>query len=141
MKKFLLVLLALMLSSVSAKTTFPDLPKLSTAQLKHLLTNKVIYVNHLTQFQQGGIFTGGPAEIVAFYQDGTQRGLLLYPPGNNRQMDSGTWQLKNDLLCASWKHWQQGKQHCLYWFKSRHHYFIFDTLGQLHGVIYKKNIR
>lgn len=141
MKKYLIVLLTLVMTSVFAKVSFPDLPRLTTSQLKQLLTNKMVFVNHVAQFQQGGIFTGGSAEIVAFYKDGTQKGMLVSPPGDNRQMDAGTWQLKNDLLCASWDHWQKGKQHCLYWFKSNHHYFIFDTLGQLHGVIYKKNIR
>lgn len=141
MKKYLFIVLAFMLTSVFAKANFPDLPKLSSTQLKQLLTDKVVYVSHIKQFQQGGIFTGGSAEIVAFYKNGTQRGMLISPPGDNRQMDSGRWKIKNGLLCASWDHWQKGKQHCLYWFKSQHHYFIFDTTGKLHGVIYKKNIR
>lgn len=140
MKKLFFIFCVLFFSVACANVSFPKLPRLSDSEIKNLLANKVIFINHIAQFERNGIFTGGMAQVVAFYKNGTQRGLLVYPRGN-QQMDAGNWTVKNDLLCASWQHWQQGKQHCLYWYFSRNHFFLFDTKGQLQGVIYKNNIR
>lgn len=138
MKKALILLAASMVavSSVSFAQSIHSLSKDQVTKMFADHTFTTLPVTTLNGDVMNNTFTG------YWGNDGKMKGSFANKPDNDPQSDDGTWMVKNDgSLCATWSHWDNGKQVCVHAYETKNAVIFINAENKLETIVLINDIK
>lgn len=79
---------------------------------------------------------------VYLAKDGSLSGKLANKPDNDPQTDAGKWVVKSDgKLCATWQHWNQGKETCVMAYNMKNGVLFINTNNSFETFVLADSIK